>query len=62
MKRTIEILGYKIDTKKMNQFMKEFYKDKERKELQKKYFSLLYDKCKKNGINSNKQRQYKLES
>lgn len=50
MKRTIEILGYKIDTKKMNQFMKEFYKDKERKELQKKYFSLLYDKCKKMGL------------
>lgn len=46
-KRTIEVLGYKIDTKKMNKWMKDFYKDKQKKDLQLKYFNMLYEKCKK---------------
>lgn len=50
LKRNIEILGYKIDTDKMNEWMKQFYKGKERDKLQIKYFNLLYDKCKKWGI------------
>lgn len=45
LKRTIEILGYKVDTDKMNELMRNFYKDKSRENLQKKYFDLLYDKC-----------------
>lgn len=49
-KRTIEVLGYKIDTDKMNNWMKEFYKDKQRDTLQIKYFNLLYEKCKKMGL------------
>ena len=31
----------------MNNWMREFYKDKQRPDLQLKYFNLLYDKCKK---------------
>ena len=52
--RTIEVLGYKIDTKKMNNWMKEFYKEKQRDTLQIKYFNLLYDKCKRMGLTLSK--------
>lgn len=49
-KRTIEVLGYKIDTNKMNKWLNEFYKDKQREDLQKKYFDMLYEKCIKMGF------------
>ena len=49
-RRTIEVLGYKINTDKMNNWMREFYKDKQRDTLQIKYFNLLYDKCKQMGL------------
>lgn len=49
-KRTIEVLGYKINTEKMNNWLREFYKDKQRDILQTKYFNLLYSKCKKMGL------------
>lgn len=49
-KRTIEVLGYKINTDIMNKWMQEFYKDKQRDTLQIKYFNLLYEKCKKMGL------------
>ena len=57
LKRTIEVLGYKIDTKKMNQFMNEFYKDKPRDILQLKYFNMLYDKCLKMGLTLTKKEE-----
>ena len=44
-KRTIEVLGYKIDTQIMQDWLNNFYKDKKRDQLQLKYFNLLYDKC-----------------
>lgn len=46
LKRNIEILGYKINTDKMNCWINEFYKDKQRNQLQIKYFNMLYEKCK----------------
>lgn len=49
-KRTIEVLGYKIDTEIMQDWLDDFYKDKKRDQLQLKYFNLLYDKCKKMGL------------
>lgn len=49
-KRTIEVLGYKINTEKMSNWLKDFYKDKQRDTLQTKYFNLLYSKCKKMGL------------
>lgn len=49
-KRTIEVLGYKINAEKMNNWIKEFYKNKQRDFLQTKYFNLLYDKCKQMGL------------
>lgn len=50
LKRTIEILGYKVDTNKMNKQIEEFYKDKSRETIQKKYFDLLYAKCTEMGL------------
>ena len=47
---TIEVLGYKINTEIMSQWLNDFYKEKSREVLQKKYFNLLYDKCKKMGL------------
>lgn len=52
--RTIEVLGYKINTEKMNNWLKEFYKNKQRDTLQIKYFNLLYDKCKQMGLTLSK--------
>ncbi len=50
LKRNIEILGYKVNTEKMNALMKEFYKDKSRENLQRKYLDSLYEKCLKMGL------------
>lgn len=49
-RRTIEVLGYNIDTEKMQKWLDEFYKDKSRDVLQKKYFDSLYEKFKKIGL------------
>lgn len=43
--RLIEVLGYKINTDKMTEWVKDFYKDKTKPILQQKYFDLLYEKC-----------------
>lgn len=49
-KNLIEVLGYKIDTKKMKKWADEFYKDKSRDKTQTKYLNILYDKCIKMGL------------
>ena len=49
-KRTIEVLGYKYNLEKMCQWVKDFYKDKPKEMLQKKYFDKTYDTCKKLGF------------
>ncbi len=49
-KRIIEVLGYNIDTSKMQKWLDDFYKDKKRSDLQRKYFNTLYDKCIKLGF------------
>ena len=49
-KRTIEVLGYKYNLEKMCQWVKDFYKDKPKEMLQKKYFDKTYDACKKLGF------------
>lgn len=48
--RLIEVLGYRINTKKMKSWADEFYKDKTKPQLQKKYFDILYDKCVNLGL------------
>ena len=49
-KRTIEVLGYKYDLEKMSKWVKDFYKDKSKETLQKKYFDKTYDACEKLGL------------
>ncbi|MCI8654925.1 MAG: PHP domain-containing protein [Clostridia bacterium] len=44
-KNLIEVLGYKIDTKKMKKWIDQFYKDKSRDKIQDRYFNILYEKC-----------------
>lgn len=44
-KRTIEVLGYYINTEKMQCWLNKFYKGKSKADLQRKYFNMLYDKC-----------------
>ena len=56
-KRTIEVLGYKINTEKMQEQLNEFYKGKSREDLQKKYFNLLYEKCLKMGLTLSKKEE-----
>ncbi len=48
--RLIEVLGYKINTTKMQEWGDEFYKDKTRNVLQQKYFDITYKRCKEMGL------------
>ena len=43
--RLIEILGYNYDKEKMETWLNDFYKDRQRKDTQKKYFESLYNAC-----------------
>ncbi len=49
-KRLIEILGYKVDPKVVNNFMEEFHKTKSKEILQQKYFDILHERCKNMGL------------
>ena len=48
--RLIEILGYNYNKEKMEKWLGEFYKNRQRKDTQKKYFNILYDACIKMGL------------
>lgn len=48
--RLIEILGYNYDKEKLEKWLNEFYKNRQRKDTQKKYFNILYDACIKIGL------------
>ena len=49
-KRLIEILGYKVDPKVINNFMEEFHKTKSKEILQQKYLDILHERCKDMGL------------
>lgn len=49
-KRLIEILGYKVDPKVINNFMEDFHKTKSKEILQQKYFDILHERCKDMGL------------
>ena len=49
-KNLIEVLGYQINTNKMKEWTKEFYKDKSREKLQTKYFNIQYEKALEMGL------------
>lgn len=44
---TVDLLGYNYDLEKLERWIKEYYKDKQRVDVQTKYFNLLYEACKK---------------
>lgn len=48
--KLIELLGYGIDTDKMQEWADEYYQDKTREKLQQKYFDIMYDKAIGAGI------------
>lgn len=48
--RLIEVLGYDYDVEKMQKWIDEYYKDKQRDVIQTKYFNLLYDACEKMNL------------
>lgn len=58
-KNLIEVLGYKINTKKMSRWVKEYYKNKSRDKIQTKYFNILYEKCVKLGLTVDQKEQIK---
>lgn len=49
-KRLIEILGYKVDPKVINNFMEDFHKTKSKEIMQQKYFGILQERCKNMGL------------
>ena len=49
-KTRIEVLGYKYDLDKMSKWVNEFYKDKSKEKLQKKYFDKTYSVCEQLGF------------
>ena len=48
--RLIEILGYNYDREVLENWLNEFYKNRQRRDTQKKYFNILYDACLKIGL------------
>ena len=48
--RLVEILGYNYDKEILEAWLNEFYKNRKRKDTQKKYFDILYNACLKKGL------------
>ena len=48
--RLIEILGYNVNTKTVNDYMDSFYQNCSKDKLQQKYFNLLHNKCTEMGL------------
>ena len=48
--RLIEVLGYNYDKDAMENWLNEFYKNRQRKDTQKKYFNILYNACLQIGL------------
>lgn len=60
--RLMEVLGYKINPKKMQSWADEYYKNKTRSMLQQKYFDLTYENCIKHGFYLDKKENIKFDA
>ena len=60
--RLMEVLGYKINPKKMQAWADEYYKNKTRSTLQQKYFNMTYDNCIKHGFYLDKKENIKFDA
>ena len=49
-KRLIEILGYNVNTKTINNYMDKFHENHSKEKVQQKYFDILYDRSLKMGL------------
>lgn len=49
-KRLIEILGYNVDTKMINNYMDKFHEKHSKEKVQQKYFDILYERSLKMGL------------
>ena len=52
--RNIDVLGYDFDLEKMDTWLKNYYKDKSKATLQRKYFDSLYNTCEKLNLTVSK--------
>ena len=57
----VEVLGYNIDTEKMQKWADEYYKDKSKAKLQKKYIDILYKKAQEMGLKIDKEEIEKFD-
>jgi predicted metal-dependent phosphoesterase TrpH len=48
--RLMDLLGYNYDIEKMQKWLDEYYKDKQRADVQTKYFNHFYEACQKLGL------------
>lgn len=60
--KLIEFLGYNIDTDKMQSWSEDYYKDKTKDKLQQKYFDILYNVCKNEGLIINDKQNIQFDS
>ena len=57
----VEVLGYNIDPERMQKWADEYYKDKSKAKLQKKYIDILYKKAQEMGLKINKEEIEKFD-
>ncbi len=60
--KLIEFLGYNIDTDKIQSWSEDYYKDKTKDKLQQKYFDILYNICKNEGLIINDKQNIQFDS
>lgn len=60
--KLIELLGYGIDSLKMQEWADVYYKDKTKEKLQQKYFDIMYDKAISAGIKLRPKEQIEFDS
>ncbi len=60
--RLIEILGYKLDTDKFQDWADVYYKDKSKAKLQRKYFDILCERMKEMGLKLDEEVLEKFDS
>ena len=61
-KRLIEILGYNVDTKVVNNYMNKFHEHHSKEKVQQKYFDILYQRCIDTGLKVSPKNEINFDS
>ena len=61
-KRLIEILGYNVDTKVVNNYMNKFHEHHSKEKVQQKYFDILYQRCIDMGLKVSPKNEINFDS